>query len=153
MSKLLQALLLAVAVGGCVAGNHDRSVADASSGGTGAGSPAGGTGGITTAPPETGGSPGTGGSPQHFPDDGDPCAPNLGRQPAPLVDGSAPECPRCSPYSQSHWDPSCSKPGLICEYQQHGGGSFGAFCRCGGLDGDAGARPDGAAPLTFSCGL
>ena len=144
MNRLLRALLLAVAMGGCVTSpNHDKAVADASSGGTG---------GIVTAP-GTGGSPGTGGTREQFADDGDPCAPNLGRQPAPLVDGSAPECPRCSPYSHDHWDPSCSKPGLICQYQQHGGGNFGAYCRCGGLEGDAGAPPDGAASLTFVCGL
>lgn len=84
------------------------------------------------------------------PDNGDPCASNLGAQPVPLVDGSSPECPRCSPYSQTDWDPACSRPGLVCEYQ---GSSFGALCRCGELDADAGAPSDGAPPLKFGCGL
>jgi hypothetical protein len=141
--RILSIIALVSLLSGCGSGQDpDKSVTDASPGGSG-GTGGGGNGGAAGAADA---------AVDGFADDGDPCAPNLGRQPAPLVDGSSPECPRCSPYSQSHWDPSCGKPGLVCEYQQHGGGSFGAFCRCGGLDADAGAPPDGA-PLQLRCGL
>jgi len=156
MRSIVQALLVAVAVGGCPSGtDRDRRAADASSGGgTGGfilpagtgGVPTGGTGGVVTAPPGTGGSPARDGGPDTS---DDPCGLALGFPSAPPLDGSAPECPRCGPYAEK-WNPSCSKAGITCDYLQPGG--FGAFCRCGGLEADAGTpAPDGG--LKFGCGL
>jgi hypothetical protein len=98
-----------------------------------------------------GGAGGAGGVDQPRADQSDPCGPNVGGNSVPLVDGSAPSCPRCSPYSQQHWNPTCSEKGLICEYLHPTG--LGAYCRCEADPQDAGAANDAGVPLRFVCGL
>jgi hypothetical protein len=55
------------------------------------------------------------------------CGATCGLYPAPLVSGSDPLCPPCSPLGP---DQSCPEIGLVCDYLDAPVGGFGAYCRC-----------------------
>jgi hypothetical protein len=106
-------------------------------------------------------------------DPNDPCYPiSTASGPVPLVDGSAPECPRCSVFSRRAWNPVCHQEGLQCDYLELPNARLrlGASCTCVLAPPDAGAAPsapgdanasssesathvDAGPLLVFQCGI
>jgi hypothetical protein len=133
MRELMAILLVVGALGACNSSTEqDKDVADASLA-------------------QAGGADGSAGPADAV----DPCAPyRTSSAPVPLVAGSDPACPRCGPYSERGWNPSCSREGLVCEYLAPAGTPLrlGAYCRCGRTDGAADAG-DSREPLRFGCAL